>query len=676
MAIPQLRFKKDEHRAVAFGAVFPVWIIWMELCVILYCYHGLLLKGCLYTVLFSIVTGLFVGLVSSFGNRRVNFTISAVIMLFFTVVVSIQAVYYTIFKTFTTVYSVMNAGAVLSNFWREALIGIWNTLPVLIILFLPLILYLIFGRELPPERIIPFRAIALTAAVIVALFSVCTTLVRDDREGLMSYKYVYDDVFSPLLSVQRFGVLTTLRLDIQDTYFEKEENSAPKMDLQSDIEGKLLTQWLDLSVIGLEESEGEKEYGKNILDIDFNALAEAETNPTIADMHRYFGSLPGSSKNEYTGMFEGYNLIWIVGESFSRYTLSEEYTPTLYKMSNEGFVFENFYNPVWYVSTSDGEYTTTTGLIPKSGVWSFSRSAKNYMPFGFGNMFRELGYDCYAFHGHTYTYYDRDSSHPNMGYDYYALGNGLDMTKVWPESDVELMEKSLPYYINSDHFHVYYMTVSGHMNYNFMGNVMAAKHRDDVQPMLDAGYSEAASAYVACNMEFDQSIEYLIDELDKAGVLDNTLIVISGDHYPYGLTMDEIEELNGGDVEENFELYRTTLIVWNSKMKTEHVSKYCCSLDIMPTLANLFGLDYDSRLTMGSDIFSDAPELVIFNNRSFICEKGRYDSGRDKFIWNEGCEEDNEYAVNMIQQVNDKFAYSSKILDNDYYRKVLGREEQ
>ncbi|MBQ3405281.1 MAG: LTA synthase family protein, partial [Oscillospiraceae bacterium] len=433
--------------------------------------------------------------------------------------------------------------------------------------------------------------------------------------------------------------------------------------------------WLDLSPVMPEGYEEGEHYEKNILNIDFSGLAESESTPAIADMHRYFASLEGTSQNSHTGMFEGYNLIWIVAESFSTYTLSEEYTPTLYKLSHEGFVFDNFYNPVWYVSTSDGEYTTTTGLIPKSGVWSFSRSAKNYMPFGFGNMFRELGYTCYAFHNHTYTYYDRDSSHPNMGYDYLALGNGLEITKTWPESDIELMEKSLPYYIDADRFHTYYMTVSGHMNYNFMGNYMSAKHKSDVQPMLDAGYSEPACAYVACNMEFDQAMDYLIKKLDKAGVLDKTVIVISGDHYPYGLTVDEMEELNGGEIEENFELYRSTLIIWNSKMKTEHVSKYCYSIDIMPTLANLFGLKYDSRLVMGSDIFSDTSELVIFNNRSFICEKGRYDSGRDKFIWNEGCTEDNDYVVEMIQKVNDKFRYSAKILENDYYAKVLEREE-
>ena len=131
-------------------------------------------------------------------------------------------------------------------------------------------------------------------------------------------------------------------------------------------------------------------------------------------------------------MFEGKNLIWIVGEAFSSYVVDEDLTPTLYKLSNEGFVFNNFYNPVWGVSTSDGEYVTMTGLIPKSGVWSFSRSGDNYMPYGMGNILSKSGYLCLAYHNHDYQYYNRHISHPNMGYDYKGLGNGLEVKKVWP----------------------------------------------------------------------------------------------------------------------------------------------------------------------------------------------------------------------------------------------------
>ena len=223
-------------------------------------------------------------------------------------------------------------------------------------------------------------------------------------------------------------------------------------------------------------------------------------------------------------MFEGKNLIWICAEGFSSWALDEAKTPTLSKMSQEGFVFQNFYNPIWGVSTSDGEYTTCTSLIPKTGVWSFYRSGSNAMPFCLGNQLGAMGYSTRAYHNHTYDYYRRDVSHPNMGYDYKGYGNGLNVTKTWPESDVEMMELTIPEYINDAKFHTYYMTVSGHLEYNFSGNRMAAKHQEDV---ADLDYSEAARAYIACQMEFDQAVQYLIEQLDAAGILDDTVIVIS-----------------------------------------------------------------------------------------------------------------------------------------------------
>jgi len=215
------------------------------------------------------------------------------------------------------------------------------------------------------------------------------------------------------------------------------------------------------------------------------------------------------------------------------------------------------------------------------------------------------------------------------------------------------------------------MTVSGHMNYNFMGNMMAYKHREEVS---DLPYTEGPRAYIACQIEFDQAIGYLIDQLSEKGILDNTVIVISGDHYPYGLTVDEMQEIKGAEIEQNFELYRSTLMIWNSKMETVQVDKYCSSLDIMPTLANLFGLDYDSRLTMGRDILSDCPALVIFSNRSFITDLGRYNSKKDVFTPNEGAEIPDGYAAGILKEVNDKFSYSAKILDNDYYAAVFPDE--
>jgi lipoteichoic acid synthase len=161
--------------------------------------------------------------------------------------------------------------------------------------------------------------------------------------------------------------------------------------------------------------------------------------------------------------------------------------------------------------------------------------------------------------------------------------------------------------------------------------------------------------------------------LREAGIADKTLIAISADHYPYGLTQEEINELAGFTIDKTFELYRSKFILYVDGMeKPVIVNKPVSSLDIIPTIANLMGLDYDSRLYMGQDMFSDNQPLIIFVDRSFITERGRYSAKTKTFYWEDGFEQDDEYVKNMIKVVNAKFFYSSKILEQDYYQVVFG----
>jgi hypothetical protein len=668
-----------EPNKLWFYLFVPLAVFFMEMVVMWHCFHKFMAWGVLYTFLFSVVFGLCIVFISSLFKRKGGHAAMVIMMLIVTLIMGTQAVYFTIFKTFTTLSQADMAGDAIGTFWRETLNGIWNTKWTLLVLFIPFLIIVFFGKRFHPDKRIGIVG-AIALLLVIAIFQVGgTQLALANTQGVMSYRYVYNGELSPMLSVPRFGVLTTLRFEIRNNLFgvpsEKQSGNTDEPDIPEEPEKTDEPDIPEETVIEpTEEINVITEYDDNVLEIDFDALIAEESDDKIIDMHEYFRDREPTKQNEYTGIYKDYNLIWICAEGFSRYAVSEQYTPTLYKMANEGFVFDNFYNPIWYVSTSDGEYTTMMGLIPKSGVRSFSYSGDKYMPYGFGHMLSPLGYTCRAYHNHTYDYYGRDRSHPNLGYDYKALGRGLDVKKTWPESDVEMMEKTVPEYINDAKFHTYYMTVSGHLEYNFGGNAMSSKHKAEVQPMLDAGYSEAAAAYVACNMEFDQSMKYLIDQLQAAGKLDKTLFVISGDHYPYGLEKSQMEELLGSEFDEDFEMFRTTLIIWNSQMEPTHVEKYCSSLDVMPTILNLLGVEYDSRLIMGQDILSDSPALIEFNNKSYITDLGRYNSRTDEFIPNEGVTVPEGYAADMLKYVTDEFSYSAKILENDYYAKVFKHE--
>jgi phosphoglycerol transferase MdoB-like AlkP superfamily enzyme len=232
-----------------------------------------------------------------------------------------------------------------------------------------------------------------------------------------------------------------------------------------------------------------------------------------------------------------------------------------------------------------------------------------------------------------------------------------------------MMEKIVPMFVNEDKFMVYCLTVSGHLRYNLEENAMSRLHWDEV---ADLPYSDTVKCYLASQMELELAMESLVRQLEEAGKLDDTVIVLSADHYPYGLTDEEYSELVGHEVDPVFEIYQNTLILWSAEMEgTVHVSKYCSSLDVMPTLSNLFGLEYDSRLIMGTDILSDQDPLVIFSNYSFINAAGYYNSVTDQFTRWDGTEPDLESVTEMVAEVQNRVAYSAAILDYDYYRTAL-----
>ena len=658
---------------------FPLSLAWMEGIFKWWTLGTLFGQGPVPTFLFSAAVGMLFSLCCCPGSVRVRKTVSGILLGLVTLWFMSNAVYYTIFKTFAALDSLSMAGEAISSYWRETLAGIANTFPALIALVIPLLLWLLTvlaptGRrvarsETPTPRLLPI----LAAALAVALHLSGLLWINLSGGGVLSPGNIYRSEVVYDLSVSHFGLLTSNRLDIGQRLFglpEQDEAPAPELPEPEPV----LPDTPEQSPVEEDDEvpAAPVVYGDNVLAIDFDALMESADTKAIKAIDQWAASRTPTTQHEYTGAFKGKNLIFITAEAFWKYAVDEELTPTLYKLANEGFVFENFYNPLWWHSTIDGEYCHCTGLIPSNQVFAFRTSAQNSMPFCMGNMLRAEGYTTRAYHNNSYTYYDRDKSHPNMGYDYYGVGNGLEVKNTWPQSDLEMMEKTIPDALASGTpFHNYYMTVSGHMNYNFIGNMMAYKHRDEVAHL---DMSEEARAYLACNMEFDRAMAYVLEQLEQAGQLENTVICISGDHYPYGMAPETWDELSGMEMDTNFEIFRSTLILWSGDMKEPvRIEKPCCSMDVLPTLLNLFGLPYDSRLLAGQDILSDAPGLVALSNRSYITDYGRYNAKTDTFTPNEGITVSDGYPSNIYQQVSNLFKHSGNILLNDYYGSIEDR---
>ena len=646
-------------------------IYYEELFLKLFCFHAVTPVGALFTLLFTLPIAILLGLLCGGVAPRKGRVLLLAMTLLLSVWMGAQSIYYHLFKTFLTAFSLTKMGMVAGAFGDMAVGEILlNWFPIAM-MAVPFGLAVVLRRRLIPEEGPMSRRMGARWALLAAVVQLAAMgIVMCCGGGSMSLRFIYLPAAVPELEVQNFGMLTQNQLELRRVLFgiTPEDQSLRK--------GQALHLYRPASEPVEVESAEYSSADYHILDIDFDRLIAEETDEDLLQMHTYFSQQVPTAKNEWTGYFQGKNLIWIVAEGFCTLAMDPERTPVLYEMAHSGFVFDHFYTPLWGVSTSDGEYTTTTGLIPKSGVWSYSQSAGNYMPFGFGNQFSQLGYRTMAFHDYLYTYYDRDKSFPNMGYEYYALGHGLELEEIWPPSDLEMMEEIVPMFVDEEQFMVYCLTVSGHLNYTYEENAMSRRHWDEVAGLP---YSEGPKAYLACQMELELAMESLLTQLEEAGRLDDTVIVLSGDHYPYGLTDEEYSELLGRQVDPNFEIFQNTLILWNAQMEEPvRVEKLCSSLDVMPTLANLFGLEYDSRLMAGRDILSDEPGLVIFSNYSFLTEEGAYNSVLDEFRSWDGSPPDEAYVQSQIAEVQNRVAYSAMILDHDYYRVALNgppREE-
>ncbi len=656
---------------------FPVVIIYLESVLRISVFKTLLGSGYINMMLFSVPIGLLMSLlITSFSEKENKIVLILLIVLLSIIYIS-QYVYYKIFSTFLSLYSFIGAGQAM-QFWEEIIRAISKDIGPFIFLCLPLALTIIFNKNIKPISITNKKLKLKIIGISALIQAFIILIVINSNSGEISYSYLYSESFIIDKSVSSFGLLTTERLDCKNIILSKLGNSEKnnkrnnKKDTNVYAIGKSTT---NTSIVetsdndkSLENEKPEPKIEYNIMNIDFESLIKDEQNKKIKSMNEYFSKVEPTNKNKYTGMFKNKNLILITAEGFSPYAIDKNLTPTLYKMYEEGFKFKDFYTPLWGVSTSDGEYVACTGLIPKPGVWSMYESSKNYMPFCMGNQMKLIGYNTFAYHNHYFGYYKRDLSHPNMGYNYKGLGNGLDIKETWPESDLEMIDVTAPEYIKKQPFHIYYMTVSGHLRYTFEGNAMSNKNKDAVKNL---NYSDNVKAYLAANIEFDKAMESLINQLEDAGIAEETLIAISPDHYPYGLEIQEISELAGHEVETNFELYKGVFILWSEGIESQVINKPCSSLDILPTLSNLMGLEYDSRLMMGMDIMSDSEPLVLFSNRSWITDKATYNSSTGEFKTKNNCILDDGYEEEITKKVKDKFKYSSLILDNDYYGLIL-----
>ena len=426
-------------------------------------------------------------------------------------------------------------------------------------------------------------------------------------------------------------------------------------------------------------------YGQSVSSVDFTALAAAGGN--CADIDAYVSTLTPSSQNAYTGAFAGKNLILICAEAFSGSLIDPELTPTLYRLSTKGINFNDYYQQS-IAGTTGGEYQLLFGLIPTSGGSSIKEITQNGTHTNMGALLNDKGYFGMTFHNSTYTYYDRHETHTKLGYSggYMGVGNGLEdlISPKWPASDLELMQETLPMYMDKQPFNVYYMTVSGHSVYDFGNNAMSRENKDAVDAWCEEknlSYTEPVRAYIAANLELEKAVDYLVETLEEKGIANDTVICIVPDHFPYGLDSDAslgnmpyLSELYGYPVNTYEARDRSRAIIWCGALEDDEpviVDTPASSVDILPTLCNLFGVEWDSRLYVGRDVLSDALPLVFFGNYDWKTDLGHYNSTKNIFTpTDENADISEDYVKQISSIVRNRMTFSKSVLSHDYYTHV------
>lgn len=314
--------------------------------------------------------------------------------------------------------------------------------------------------------------------------------------------------------------------------------------------------------------------------------------------------------NEMSGIFEGKNLIMVQLEAIDTWML--DYMPALKSVKEQSLSFSNHYTPAYITAgTFNTEFIVNTGLLPASTGTPTSVYTRNSYPYSIANLFRDKGYSANSYHSSDGGVYYRASIHENLGYEAYHSGADMGMENYMMDS--QLLD-AFDDMTTGEPFFTFIITYSGHGPYGDTNPIYLA-HEEEAKAAAartDGNYVYA----VGHAMETDLFIEGLMERLEESGLVENTVVVFYADHYNYYMLNDDLNmDIKG--VDSLNLLQNTDFFIYSKDLEPQVVEKYTSSVDVLPTLANLFRLDADYALMTGDDVFSDEGGYVFFNDNTW-----------------------------------------------------------
>lgn len=576
-------------------------------------------------VLFTISSVVFVYSIMYFFNDKIRKILSVLFILFISLYSFSQIIY---FRYFSSLYSI-NKIVLLTELKSVTSEVLMEFDVKMLVIFVPLVLYLIslfVFRNFKQKPIAKKKTSAFQLLFLIAFtLQILTMVTFAEGDWSQNDFYLYRTFYSRVRAMERFGVNKYVERDVQIFLGQLLRSSS-----QDDI---------------------------NMIDSYLNTK---EINRT---------------ENSYTGIFEGKNLIYILAESLDELAIDPEITPNLYRLKTEGLYFNNYYSPVYNASTADSEFVLNTSLFPSIdyGVAAYNYGNNTY-PYTIANAFQKENYFTNSFHSFHSFFYNRENMHTSLGYSTFYDIEKLNLnydTEGWQEGvdwidDINLMRNMLNVSSQKDPFFSFVITVSGHLPYN-AGRRGLMEYFNQLK---EYEYLEPYTFYLSAQKKLDDSIGLLFEELEVKGILDDTVIVIASDHYPYGMDTESLKTY-GFESGYDFEKYRVPLIIWSNDIEAQEVNTMVSSLDVVPTLLNLFGLD-QNKVYFGSDVFDENhKEIVVLKDRSWATPSIYYDSKSNTVIKMD--ESLNQEMLDEQVKLNNAYVYDlfnvgQKILTTDYFR--------
>ena len=384
------------------------------------------------------------------------------------------------------------------------------------------------------------------------------------------------------------------------------------------------------------------------------------------EVQNFLNSRPKHTENKMTGIFAGKNLFMIQAESFIDAAVDPVLTPTLYKMKMDSIRVDGFNTPTLVGSTSDTEFMANTSIIPNSEGYAICyKYPFNTYVTTLPKLFNENGYKTVGYHNNYGQYYNRNVVFPAWGYESFVDCTGLGLEDSQADSTVLDILKWI-YVETNKPYMAYWVTYSGHQPYSLDAVGVNPRHVARIKerfPNLDDSYV----AYIAKNMDLDESLGVFMNKLAKVGKLDDTVFVYFGDHMVKGLDFDGSAFYDAIGRYKEDDDKRTSLYIYNSATEAGRHYKTATALDLLPTLANMWGFEVDYSTILGSDIFDDSYPGYYFSDWGFIENSNfYYDYINDKItVRSEMSEEDAYKEAQYFMYLKD---ISAKLLKLDYFK--------